>query len=100
MARKQAPHRINTTGGAFDAYLAVQNVTGISEERGFRLSWFSCDGRRSVGARGLATSSPFRTESAARAYAKREFGREPVRVPPFSRGPSNVCKRNGGGRRR
>ena len=91
--RKQDPHRITTTGGDFDAYLAVRNVTGVAEERGFRLEWVACDGRTSVPARGLATSNPFRTASAARAYARREFGREPVRVPTWGVGPSNVCRR-------
>jgi hypothetical protein len=83
---------VTTTGGDFAAYLAVKNVTGIAEERGFRLEWMSCDGERAISDSGLATSNPFRTERAARAYAKRRYGVDPVRVAPFSRGPTNICK--------
>jgi hypothetical protein len=54
------------------AYLVVRNVTGIAEERGFRLYWTS-DGRYLTPALGLATSSPFRTEREAIAYGLRTW---------------------------
>lgn len=92
MSRKQTPHRVDTTAGGFNAYLGVQNVTGIAEERGFRLVWVACDGRTQIPARGLATSNPFRTERAAKAHGKHEFGRDAIRIPSVGVAP-NHCKR-------
>jgi len=58
--------------------LVVRNVTGLAEERGFRLYWQDVvDGKPSdiiVPALGLATSNPFRTEGAAKAFGSQHFG--------------------------
>lgn len=58
--------------------LVVRNVTGIAEERGFRLYWQDVvDGKPTsiiVPALGLATSNPFRTERAAKDYGSAAFG--------------------------
>lgn len=52
--------------------LYVENVTGIAEERGYRLCW-GVPGESTVcPALGLATSNPFRSEGAAIAYGERQ----------------------------
>ena len=63
------------------AYLVVRNVTGIAEERGFRLYWTE-DGHFLTPALGLATSSPFRTERAARAHGEGQGWGRAKRVSP------------------
>lgn len=60
--------------------LVVRNVTGISEERGFRLYWADPDGRTIVPALGLVTSNPFRREGEAIAYGERNFGERAKRM--------------------
>jgi hypothetical protein len=52
--------------------LYVRNVTGIAEERGYRLYWGVPGETTIVPALGLATSNPFRTEGAAIAYGERQ----------------------------
>ena len=52
-----------------DCVLYVRNVTGIAEERGFRLFWVKGDGM--VPALGLATSNPFSTARAAINFGQR-----------------------------
>lgn len=73
--------RITTTGGDFDAVLTVRNVTGIAEERGFRLCWDNIDGTGYVPALGLVTSHPFRSRGEAEAYAVRNYGGVPASDP-------------------
>lgn len=60
--------------------LVVCNVTGVAEERGFRLFWADPDGRTMVPALGLVTSLPFRTERAAIAYGERHMGERATRA--------------------
>jgi hypothetical protein len=52
-------------------WLVVRNVTGLAEERGFRLYWTN-DDQHLVPALGLATSSPFRTMRDAVWYGERQ----------------------------
>jgi hypothetical protein len=52
-------------------WLVVRNVTGLAEERGFRLYWTN-DGRYLTPALGLATSNPFRRMAEAVAYGERQ----------------------------
>lgn len=79
---RNARTRIDTTAGPLLCRLTVVNVTGIVEERGFRLFWEPVDGSPiRVPALGLATSSPFPTERAARAHGVRLLGERPVRRP-------------------
>jgi len=52
-------------------YLVVRNVTGLAEEKGFRLYW-TADGRYLTPALGLVTSDPFRTMRDAIAYGERQ----------------------------
>lgn len=58
--------------------LVVRNVTGIAEERGYRLYWEDIVNGVPNGvivpALGLATSNPFRTEREAKEYGSRTFG--------------------------
>lgn len=59
--------------------LCVHNVTGVAEERGFRLCWVQPDDQRYLTpALGLVTSNPFRTAGAAVAYGKRHFREDEV----------------------
>lgn len=81
--------RISTTAGDFDSYLAVHRDP--MNDREFRLSWYSLDGTGSIGERGL-TQSGFRSEGAARAYAKQHYGGDPVRVPAWGVGPDMTAK--------
>lgn len=81
--------RISTTAGDFDSYLAVHRDP--MNDREFRLSWYSLDGTGSIGERGL-TQSGFRSEGAARAYAKKNYGGDPVRVPAWGVGPDMTKK--------
>lgn len=76
--------KISTTGGDFNAYLAVHRDP--MNDREFRLSWYALDGTGSIGERGL-TQPGFRSEGAARAYAKSNYGGEPIRVPAWGVGP-------------
>lgn len=77
---------INTTIGTIkNCRMIVRNITGINEERGFRLFWQGKDesGEWSnyiMPALGYATSYPFKTEWAARAYALRNFGEKATRL--------------------
>lgn len=63
--------------------LVVENVTGIAEERGWRLFWWS--GKEgdttAVTESGYATSHPFRTRREAVAYAIRKYGIKPINPP-------------------
>jgi hypothetical protein len=81
--------RISTTAGDFDSYLAVHRDPMNDHE--FRLSWYSLDGTGSIGERGL-TQAGFRSEAAARAYAKQHYGGEPIRVPAWGTGPDMTTK--------
>lgn len=88
--RKLPPlKRISTTAGNFDSYLAVHRDP--MNDREFRLSWYSLDGTGSIGERGL-TQSGFRSEGEARAYAKKHYGGEPIRVPAWGVGPDMTNK--------
>lgn len=60
-------------------YLVVRNVTGIAEERGFRLYWTN-DGRYLTPALGYATSNPFRREREAIAYGLKHYGERAKRI--------------------
>lgn len=53
--------------------LVVRNVTGLAEERGFRLYWTN-DGRYLTPAIGLVTSNPFQTASSAAFYGRKYLG--------------------------
>jgi hypothetical protein len=62
--------------------LVVRNITGIGEERGFRLYWqpagtcgdaFPRWDSSLIPALGLVTSNPFRTARLAKAYARRAW---------------------------
>lgn len=70
--------------------LIVENVTGVAEEKGFRLSWLSPDGKTSVPALGLVTSNPFRSESEAVAYGERQFGERAKRYLGYGRPLVNI----------
>jgi hypothetical protein len=67
----------NSAGQTYKAILIVRNVTGIAEERGYRLYWHPIDeegkptGDTICPALGLATSNPFPSEDAAAAAAQR-----------------------------
>lgn len=62
--------------------LVVRNITGIAEERGFRLYWQDTSQTNILyPALGLVTSNPFRYEWQARAYGERQFGERAVRIP-------------------
>lgn len=76
--------RITTTAGDWDGYLAVHRDP--MNDREFRLSWYTLDGTGSVGAFG-STESGFRSEAAARAYARKHYGGDPIRVPTWGVGP-------------
>jgi hypothetical protein len=56
------------------ADLVVVNVTGIAEERGYRLFWQVEGSPYRTPALGLATSDPFRRERDAIAYGLRVWG--------------------------
>lgn len=73
---------IHTSDGkTHPSRLVVRNVTGIAEERGFRLYWQDVNEPNLLcPALGLATSYPFRTEREARAYGERHFGERAVRI--------------------
>ena len=60
------PHDVKITSRR----LIIRNITGIAEERGFRLYWETKEEPNIlVPALGYATSNPFRTAREARAYA-------------------------------
>lgn len=62
--------------------LTVVNVTGISEERGFRLYWDDgAEGTTRLPALGYATSYPFRTEREAIAFGLRNWNERAIRAP-------------------
>lgn len=53
--------------------LGVRNVTGLAEERGFRLYWYDPEQPNILcPALGLVTSNPFRREREAIAYGERQ----------------------------
>lgn len=59
--------------------LCVRNVTGIAEEKGFRLYWAEPDNPQFITpALGLVTSLPFRTASRAAFEGQRIFGEKEV----------------------
>jgi hypothetical protein len=64
-----------------DCYLVVRNVTGLAEERGFRLYWTN-DERYLTPALGLVTSHPFRTMRDAVAYGERQGWGKARRIAP------------------
>ena len=74
-----------SNGVEFAGRLTVVNVTGVAEERGFRLFWADSDGIHRTPALGYATSNPFRTEGEARAYAMRMGWGRAVRRPTWGR---------------
>jgi len=64
----------STAGDSRECQLVVRNVTGIAEERGFRLYWQDIAEPNIIcPALGLVTSNPFRTEREAIAYGERNF---------------------------
>lgn len=54
--------------------LTVRNMNGTNEEQGYRLYWEHPTDNTAVPAHGLNTSSPFRTEGAAKAAGQSQFG--------------------------
>ncbi len=64
-----------------DCELVVRNVTGIAEEKGFRLYWTN-DDRYLTPALGLVTSNPFRTMRDAIAYGVRQGWGRARRIEP------------------
>jgi hypothetical protein len=75
------PKTIHLSNGSSkpDCVLCVRNVTGIAEERGFRLYWAEMSNPDLiVPALGLVTSNPFRTAGAAAAYGKRHLGEDVI----------------------
>ena len=56
--------------------LLVINVTGINEERGFRLGWSNDKGQTYTPARGLATSNPFKYAAQAVDWAYCQLKKE------------------------
>jgi|GEM_PF-4943742 len=78
----RVPVDVHTSDGRVrPCRLVVRNVTGIAEERGFRLYWEPVpDDGTLIPALGLATSGPFAREYQARAYGHRHLLRDAVRV--------------------
>ena len=71
----------SSAGDVRTCRLVVRNVTGIAEERGFRLYWQDiAEPNILCPALGLATSNPFRTEGEARAHGERHFRERATRV--------------------
>ena len=71
----------SSTGKPSECRLVVRNVTGIAEERGFRLYWQDlAESNILCPALGLATSNPFRTEREAIAYGERNLGERAKRI--------------------
>lgn len=70
------PKDIHLSNGATKkaCVLVIENVTGISEERGFRLAWTDDNFSTCVPALGLATSNPFTSARAAADYGHRQLG--------------------------
>lgn len=71
----------STAADSRECRLVVRNVTGIAEERGFRLYWQDVAEPNIIcPALGLVTSNPFRTECEAIAYGERNFGERAERL--------------------
>lgn len=61
--------------------LVVKDITGINEERGFRLFWDPVpDEGIIIPALGYATSYPFRTRVEAVRYGQKNFGETAVTI--------------------
>lgn len=65
-----------------DPFLVVRNVTGIAEEKGFRLYWTTEGSNSILPALGLVTSSPFRRMRDAIAYGERQGWGRARRIEP------------------